>query len=231
MGLGAVDYAINGPYQPKLIVVADIDQGRLDRAASLLPPSLLEGTDRRLVYLNTGNADNQATAIRAVSGEQGYDDVMVFVVNRDLIEAADQLLGVDGCLNFFAGPTDKSFSASINFYNVHYERTHLLGTSGGSPGDMQESLTMSAAGKLNPSIMVTHVGGIDAVPPTLKDFPTIPGGKKLFYPHVHMPLVAIDELRAHHEQDPRFGGLADICEANNNVWNVEAERYLLANWA
>ena len=24
-----------------------------------------------------------------------------------------------------------------------------------------------------------------------------PGGKKPFYPHVHMPLVAIDDLRTH----------------------------------
>jgi L-sorbose 1-phosphate reductase len=231
MGIGAIDYAINGPYQPKLIVVTDLDQARLDRAASLIPPSVLDGTDRRLVYINTSKIDDEVAAVRAVSGDQGYDDVMVLVPDRGLIETADKLLGVDGCLNFFAGPTDKSFSASINFYNVHYERTHLVGTSGGSSGDMQESLTMSAAGKLNPSLMVTHVGGIDAVPPTLKGFPSIPGGKKLFYPHVHLPLVAIDEFRAHAEQDPRFAGLADICEANNNVWNLDAERYLLAHWA
>jgi L-sorbose 1-phosphate reductase len=231
MGIGAIDYAINGPYQPRLIVVTDLDQARLDRAASLIPPSVLDGTGRRLVYMNTSKVDDEVAAIRAVSGDQGYDDVMVLVPHRGLIETADRLLGVDGCLNFFAGPTDKSFSASINFYNVHYERTHLVGTSGGSTADMQESLTMSAAGKLNPSLMVTHVGGIDAVPPTLRDFPSIPGGKKLFYPHVHLPLVAIDELRAHAERDPRFAGLADICEANNNVWNLEAERYLLAHWA
>ena len=43
--------------------------------------------------------------------------------------------------------------------------------------------------------------------------------------------ASIDELRAHVEQDPRFAGLADICEANSNVWNLEAERYLLAHWA
>ena len=90
---------------------------------------------------------------------------------------------------------------------------------------------MSAAGQLNPSLMVTHIGGIDAVPRTLRDFPWIPGGKKLFYPHVHMPLVAIDELRTHAANDERFAALADICEARNNTWNLEAEKYLLTHWA
>jgi len=156
---------------------------------------------------------------------------MVYAANASLIQTADQLLGTDGCLNFFAGPANKEFSASFNFYNVHYEGTHLVGTSGGSRSDMEESLALSAAGQLNPSLMVTHVGGIDAVPPTLRDLPSIPGGKKLFYPHVHMPLVAIEELRIHALDDKRFEGLADICEANNNSWNLEAEQYVLSHWA
>jgi len=231
MGLAAVDYAIHGPFEPALVVVTDIDEARLSRASSLLPPSLLDGTNRRLVYLNTGDLEDPAGAIRAISGHRGFDDVMVYAANASLIQTADQLLGTDGCLNFFAGPANKEFSASFNFYNVHYEGTHLVGTSGGSRSDMEESLALSAAGQLNPSLMVTHVGGIDAVPPTLRDLPSIPGGKKLFYPHVHMPLVAIEELRIHALDDKRFEGLADICEANNNSWNLEAEQYVLSHWA
>lgn len=113
---------------------------------------------------------------------------------------------------------------------MHYEATHIVGTSGGSTSDMEECLAMSAAGTLNPSFMVTHIGGIDAVPPTLLDFPQIPGGKKLFYPSVHLPLTAIADLRARAADDPRFAGLADICEANNDLWNSEAEAYLLAHF-
>ena len=230
MGIAAVDYAIHGPFEPALIVVTDIDQVRLDRAASLLPPSLLDGTGRRLVYLNTRDSEDAAKEIRAISGNKGFDDVMVYAAGRSLIETADRLLGTDGCLNFFAGPPDKDFSALFNFYNVHYESTHIVGTSGLSRSDMEECLAMSAAGQLNPSLMVTHVGGIDAVPSTLRNFPSIPGGKKLFYPHVHMPLVAIDELRTHAAGDDRYAALADICEAKNNTWNLEAEQYLLTHW-
>lgn len=230
MGLGAIEYVLNGPYEPALIVVTDVDDARLARAEALLPPSLLAGTGRRLVYLNTKAAADPAELIRAESGGDGYDDVMVYAAVRELIETADRLLRFDGCLNFFAGPTDKQFSALFNFYNVHYESTHVVGTSGGSTGDMEEALAMSAAGKLNPSLMVTHIGGIDAVPPTLMNFPLIRGGKKLFYPSVHLPLVAIADLREHAATDERFAGLADICEANNSIWNAAAERYLLEHW-
>ena len=47
---------------------------------------------------------------------------------------------------------------------------------------------------------------------------------------MHMPLVAIDDLRTHAANDERDAVLADICEAKNNTWNLEAEQYLLTHW-
>ena len=44
-----------------------------------------------------------------------------------------------------------------------------------------------------------------------------------------MPLTAIEDFRKKAEEDSRFAGLADICEANHNLWCPEAEEYLLAN--
>ena len=35
-----------------------------------------------------------------------------------VIEMADDLLAEDGCLNFFAGPTDSNFKVPFNFYNA-----------------------------------------------------------------------------------------------------------------
>ena len=72
--------------------------------------------------------------------------MIVFAAHRELVETADALLAEDGCLNFFAGPTDKKFTAGLNLYNVHYESTHIVGTSGGSRSDMEESLRLSAGG-------------------------------------------------------------------------------------
>lgn len=230
MGLGAIQYAINGPYQPQTIVVTDIDQARLDRAAELLPPSLLDGTGRKLAYLNMSGVETPAALLREQTDDEGFDDIMVFTVNAGQLELADCIKAFDCCINFFAGPTDKSFSASLNWYDVHYESTHVVGTSGGATSDMLEARELAAAGKINPSMMVTHVGGLDAVAPTLENFPEIKGGKKLFYPGVRLPLVAIADLRSLASQDPRYAELADITEAHGNLWCAEAEAALLKGW-
>jgi hypothetical protein len=77
--------------------------------------------------------------------------------------------------------------------------------------------------------MITHVGGIDSAAQTIKDLPDIPGGKKLVYTQVSMPMVAIEDFAARGEQDPFFAELARLCEANNGLWSAAAEEYLLAN--
>ena len=53
-----------------------------------------------------------------------------------VVTQSSAILGRDGCLNFFAGPTDKKFSAEMNFYDVHYNSTHVMGTTGGNTADM-----------------------------------------------------------------------------------------------
>ena len=83
----------------------------------------------------------------------------------------------------------------MNFYDVHYNSTHVMGTTGGNTADMIESLELTAAKRINPAVMVTHIGGLDAAAETTLNLPKIPGGKKLIYTHLSMPLTALDELR------------------------------------
>ena len=42
--------------------------------------------------------------------------------------------------------------------------------------------------------MVTHIGGLNAVVDTVLNLPQIPGGKKLIYNHIDLPLTAIDDF-------------------------------------
>ncbi|MTI69676.1 MAG: zinc-binding dehydrogenase [Firmicutes bacterium] len=226
MGLGAIEYAINGPIKPKLVVVVDIDEERLNRAARLITVKDAKKKGVELIYLNTKDIDG-VRELRKLSGEKGYDDVFVFAPVKQLIEDADDILGNDGCLNFFAGPTDNNFKVPFNFYNVHYEGTHIVGTSGGSTGDMLESIELSEKGLINPSFMVTHIGGLNAAPETIKNLPNIPGGKKLIYPHIEMELTAIEDFEKLGKNDEFFRELAKICKNNNNVWCEEAEKFLL----
>ncbi|AYV20143.1 zinc-binding dehydrogenase [Vibrio mediterranei] len=227
MGIGAIDYAINGPVKPKLLVVTDIDAERLARAESLIPVSTAAENDVELHYVNTANVEDPVEYLKSLNGGLGYDDVMVYAAVSQVLEQADELLGNDGCLNFFAGPTDKKFKVPFNFYNVHYEATHIVGTSGGSTGDMIESLDLSAKGKINPSFMITHVGGLQAAPDTILNQLDIPGGKKLIYPHIDLPLTAIDQFKTLEDSDPFFGELDAILQQNNYVWNADAEKALL----
>lgn len=226
MGLGAIEYAVGGPVKPRLVVVTDLDDKRLARAQALIKPedAALKGV--RLIYLNAKECNTGEILMKLTAG-QGYDDVFVFAAAAPLIEMGDQILGNDGCLNFFAGPTKQPFTAPINFYNVHYESTHLVGTSGGSTGDMLESLHLSDEGIIHPSYMVTHIGGLDSVPETKLHLPDIPGGKKLIYPHIEMPLTAIDDFERLGESDPLFRELALICGQHHNCWCEQAEQYLL----
>lgn len=227
MGLGAIDYAIHANPKPRLLVVTDIDQARLDRAAGIYTPehAAEHGVDLR--YLNTRDVDDPEALILQQNDGRGYDDVFVFAPVKPVVEQGDRILGTDGCLNFFAGPTDTSFSASLNFYNVHYEAHHIVGTSGGNTDDMREALDIMGREVINPAAMITHVGGLDSAAETTLNLPSIPGGKKLIYTNKSLPLVAIDDFEEKGKTDPFYKRLGEICAANNNLWNLEAERYLL----
>ncbi|MDA3833276.1 MAG: zinc-binding dehydrogenase [Spirochaetales bacterium] len=227
MGLGAIDYAVHCGRGPSLLVVTDIDQGRLERAGKLFTVEEAAKNGVKLVYLNTGAMDDPDKQLKDISGGTGYDDVFVMAPVKPLVEQGDAILGKDGCLNFFAGPSKSDFSAQMNFYQVHYGAHHIVGTSGGNTDDMRESLAMMEKGLLNPSIMITHVGGLNAVPGTIIDLPSIPGGKKLIYTHIDMPLTAITDFSKLGERDPFFAELAVITERHNGLWSLEAEKYLL----
>ncbi|HOJ09786.1 MAG TPA: zinc-binding dehydrogenase [Clostridiales bacterium] len=229
MGLGAIDYAIHCDRKPGLIVVTDIDDNRLNRAASIYTVEEAKKHGITLKYVNTSGLENVPEYLKSFTDGKGYDDVYVFAPVRPVVEQGDKILGKDGCLNFFAGPTNPNFSAEFNFYNVHYNSTHIVGTSGGNTDDMIESLEMMEKGLINPSAMVTHVGGLDSVAATTLNLPNIPGGKKLIYTNIKMELTAISEFREKGKSDPVFVRLADIVAQNNGLWCTEAEKYLLEN--
>lgn len=165
-----------------------------------------------------------------LTGGRGYDDVFVYAPIRSLAETADRLLGADGRLNIFAGPADSRFSAEINLYNCHYTSTHIMGTTGGNTEDLKEAIRLAAQGRIRPAVMVTHIGGIDAIAETTARLPQIPGGKKLTYTQFDMPLTAIEDFREKGRTDPLFARPADSCEAHDGLWNAEAEKILFRHF-
>ena len=75
--------------------------------------------------------------------------------------------------------------------------------------------------------MITHIGGINAVIDTTLNLPDIPGGKKLIYTNLDLPLTAIKDFNEKGKNDPLFRDLSEIVAKTNGLWNLEAERYLM----
>ena len=228
MGLGMIDYIINCDRRPRLFIVTDIDAARLARAAQIITPEKAAKNGVKLMYVNTANFDDPIAYMKEFAPD-GFDDVFVYAPVKPVVEMGDRLLGRDGCLNFFAGPVNTAFSAEFNFYNVHYASTHIVGTSGGNTDDMREALSMMESGKINPAAMITHICGLDSVAETTINLDKIPGGKKLCYTNISLPLTAISDFAKLGESDPLFKTLAEIVESNGGLWCAEAEKYLLAN--
>ncbi|QRN86376.1 zinc-binding dehydrogenase [Clostridia bacterium] len=230
MGLGAIDYIIHSDRRPGRVVVVDINEERLATAKKVLTVEEAAKNGVELAYINSNELDDPVAYLMDLTEGTGFDDAYVYAPVKSVIALADDILGKDGCLNFFAGPTDSKFKAEFNFYNVHYIGTHVIGTTGGSTNDMRESLNLTAKDVINPAVMITHVGGLEVVPETVLNLPKIPGGKKLIYPHIEMPLIDIRDFSDLAAEDARYKELESILDKSNRIWSLEAEKFVLENF-
>ena len=224
MGLVAIDIALHGDIKPSMVVVTDIDPVKLRRAEQIFDPAKEAENGIKLVFTTASDAQTLLDI-----SEGGFDDVFVYAPVPQVVELADSILAFDGCLNFFAGPLDKKFSANFNFYNVHYAQHHVSGTSGSTPDDMRDIVRLIGEKRINPGVMITHIGGMDAAVDTTLRLPEIPGGKKLIYTHITLPLTALADFEELGKTDARFKEMAQMVENANGLWCAEAEKYLLEN--
>lgn len=215
MGLLAIDYALHGPIKPKKLVVTDRDEEKLARAAKLYPSQ--NGIE--VSYVNVADVDDQVSLLKETAGG-GFDDIFVMIPVGQVVSDAAAMLNPDGCLNFFAGPQDKEFSANVNFYDVHYSFTHFVGTSGGNTEDMRKAVKLIEDKQVKVANVVTHVLGLDAVGETTLNQPAIGGGKKLVYTHKQSELKKLSEI----ETDSELG---KILAETDGIWSKKAENYVL----
>ena len=248
MGLGCIDIACHSPEKrPRRLVVTDIDDARLARAARMFGLAYADGradgdvNGVEVHFVNTKDMPDPVAALKAynlvddaradnpTSTGGGYDDIFLFAAVPALITQCSDLLGFGGCLNFFAGPTNQHLMAEFNFYNVHYLMHHVVANSGGDVKDMADSVDWIGKGYLHPEVMITHVGGLDSAFEATLDLTKIPGGKRLVYTHVNMPMTAIEDFAERGKTDPFFAELDRLCAANHGLWCKAAEDYLLAH--
>jgi len=226
MGLAAIDYALAGEFRPRQLVVTDLDNTRLKRARDLFSKTA-EERGISLLFINTGELDDPRQFLMNLTDGEGFSDMLVMVPFAQALELAESVLGFNGCLNFFAGPTDTSFSARVNYYDIHYMEKHIIGTTGGNVADMKEGLSLMEQDLVSPEVLVTHIGGLDAAGDATLNLPKIPGGKKLIYTGISLPLTALEDLESLASRSELYRNLSGLVKANNGLWSVEAEEYLL----
>lgn len=225
MGLGSVEEAI-GYAGVSQVVVTDLNQDRLDYAASKSTVANAASKGVELVYLNTSCMEDPAAELIKLS-DGGFDDVFVMVPVPALFTMAEKICREDGCVNFFAGPAVHDLQGSLNLYRIHYDGIHVVGTAGSIPEDTVDTIRLIEENKINPGVLVSHILGLKDVPDAIFAMEKPSGSKKVCYPGLDIPYIAVDELAKWADKDPMYGKLDEIVKENGGLWCAEAEKYLL----
>lgn len=227
MGIGCVELAL-GYAGVSQVVVTDLNQDRLDYAASMCSPEHAKEKGITLQYINTSDIEDPVAYLKELS-QGGFDDVFVMVPVAALFTQAEEICREDGCINFFAGPAIHDFPGALNLYRVHYDGIHIVGTAGSIPQDMTDIIHLVEKDQINAGAIVSHILGLNAVSDTLFAMEKPNGAKKVCYNELDLPLVAIADFAKLGETDPMYRELANIVEKNGGQWCAEAEQYLLAH--
>ena len=227
MEIGAVELAV-GYAGASQVVVTDLNQDRLDYAAKKSSPASAAERGCELMYINTSEMENPEEELIKLS-DGGFDDVFVMVPVPALFTMAEKICREDGCINFFAGPAVHEMQGSLNLYRVHYDGIHVVGTAGSIPEDTIDTIRLIEDNVINPGAMVSHILGLKDVANTLYEMERPSGAKKVCYPGLDIPVIAIDDLAKLGKEDELCRALAEIVERNGGNWCSEAEEYLLAN--
>lgn len=225
MGFLAIDYAIHNDRRPKHLVVTGRTQSKLDMAKRLYPVEEAAKYGVTLTYVLTADEDDIVEELKALTPDaKGFDDIFLMAAKERLVTQAEQLLAYDGCLNFFAGPADSKFASTINFYNIHYNATHFVGTSGSNTQDMKDAIALIENKTVNVAKIATHIMGLNHVCESILNLPKMPGGKKIVYSGKEFPVTEVSAFGENNELEKH---LKELVDAHDGLWNAEAEQYFL----
>ena len=227
MGIGAVALA-SGYAGVGQVVVTDINAERLADAERKFTPAAAKKQGTELIYLNTSGMEDPVAELKKLS-DGGFDDVFVMVPSPALFSMAEAICREDGCINFFAGPAVHELPGSLNLYRVHYDGIHVVGTAGSIPEDTVDVIHLIEQNKIDPSALISHILGLKDAAAAIYGMEKPNGAKKVCYPHLDIPMIAVDDLGEWGKKDPLFAELDRIVKAHGGLWCAEAETYLLAN--
>ncbi len=187
MGLMHVELAVR--FKPKNLIVCDKIAERLDRAVKTIGPK----AQRAGVKLITVGPEQLKETLATASNGAMADDVIFAVGIQPVQQAGLELLGKGGVANLFGGlPKGKSI-LNLDAIRVHYDEIKLVGSSGGAPSDLKQTLDAFAGGQFDPGNYVFGIGGLQHAPQVLQMISQGKiEGKVILYPHANVEQLALD---------------------------------------
>ena len=184
-------------FKPAVLVVTDLLQERLDKTVTAIgEKSRKSGT--RLVCVTS---DKLHETVKKVSHNRGADDIILAVGIRPVQQDALTLLADGGVANLFGGLPKGQHILELDALAVHYREIKLVGSSGGDPSDMAETLKAIADKDIDPGNYIAGVGSLDNAIDVLKMIKeTKIDGKAILYPHIKQTPLQMVEYWSQQEE-------------------------------
>ena len=168
-------------FLPRHLIVVDVAADRL----AWVNENLGSRAKNAGVQLHAVLSDQSQEVLRRASDGRGADNLIIAVANARLQEQAQQWLARGGVLDLFAGLKRGEHHIPLDTLRVHYDDIRVVGSSGGTPADIVETLRLISQGDIEVSRHMTMVGSLDQLPRALEMVKnTETDGKIVLYPHI-----------------------------------------------
>ena len=168
-------------FRPRHLIVVDVAEERL----AWVRENLTHRAKAAGVQLHAVLGDQGKEVLWQVSNGLGADDLIIAVANAGLQTQAQQWLARGGVLDLFAGLKRGEHQIPLDTLRVHYDDIRVVGSSGGAPADVAETLRLVSSGGIEVSRHLTMVGSLDQFPQALELVKnTRTDGKIVLYPHI-----------------------------------------------
>ena len=185
-------------FKPRALIVTDLQQERLDNVIT----NITDKAKQNNCTLACVTPDQLEETLNQLSQGAGADDIILAIGNNPVQQQALGMLAEGGAANLFGGLPKGKHILQLDALAVHYKGIKVVGSSGGQPSDLVETLTAIAQNDINPGNYVAAVGSLDNAIDVLKMIAeTKIDGKAILYPHIsHVPLQTVDNWNGRKEQ-------------------------------
>ena len=168
-------------FDPSVLIVTARRRPRLDLTEKLLQArAKAKGTELVCV-----TADKLSETVMKYSVGKGADDIILALSNNEVQQNAIGLLARGGVANLFGGLPRGDHMLKLDALSVHYDEIKVVGSSGGEPSDMIETLEAIETRQIDPGNYVAAVGSLDNAIEVLKMIRQGRiDGKAILYPHI-----------------------------------------------